>query len=67
MKNRKPFQLKNTLIVYNVAQVVFSIILVIEVSTIQNSHFMFFLCVCEYTCMLVVIFRMIKKNEGNGH
>lgn len=32
MKNRKPFQLKNTLIIYNVSQVVFSIILVIEVS-----------------------------------
>lgn len=30
MKNRKPFQLKNTLIVYNFIQVVFSIILVIE-------------------------------------
>lgn len=33
MKNRKPFQLKNTLIIYNISQVVFSIILVIEVST----------------------------------
>lgn len=32
MKNRKPFQLKNTLIVYNIAQVILSIILVIEVS-----------------------------------
>lgn len=32
MKNRKPFQLKNTLIVYNIIQVVFSIVLVIEVS-----------------------------------
>lgn len=32
MKNRKPFQLKNTLIVYNVLQVAFSIVLVIEVS-----------------------------------
>jgi hypothetical protein len=32
MKNRKPFQLKNTLIVYNIVQVVLSIILVIEVS-----------------------------------
>ncbi|CRK89409.1 CLUMA_CG003158, isoform A [Clunio marinus] len=30
MKNRKPFQLKNTLVVYNVIQVVFSIVLVIE-------------------------------------
>ncbi|KAL7016251.1 hypothetical protein ACKWTF_009976 [Chironomus riparius] len=30
MKNRKPFQLTKTLIVYNAAQVVFSIVLVIE-------------------------------------
>lgn len=30
MKNRKPFQLKNTLIVYNFIQVVFSIVLVVE-------------------------------------
>lgn len=32
MKNRKPFQLKQTLIVYNVIQVVLSAVLVIEVS-----------------------------------
>lgn len=31
MKNRKPFELKNTLIVYNAIQVVFSVILVVEV------------------------------------
>ncbi|KAG5672920.1 hypothetical protein PVAND_003008 [Polypedilum vanderplanki] len=30
MKNRKPFQLKNTLIVYNFIQVIFSIVLVVE-------------------------------------
>lgn len=32
MKNRKPFQLKNTLIIYNIAQVILSVILVVEVS-----------------------------------
>lgn len=32
MKNRKPFQLKNTLIVYNIVQIVLSVVLVIEVS-----------------------------------
>lgn len=32
MKDRKPFDLKNTLIVYNVIQVVLSIYLVYEVS-----------------------------------
>lgn len=31
MKNRKPFHLKNTLIVYNASQVILSFILVIEV------------------------------------
>lgn len=31
MKNRKPFELKNTLIVYNFIQVVLSMVLVIEV------------------------------------
>lgn len=31
MKNRKPFELKNTLIVYNAIQVVLSVILVVEV------------------------------------
>lgn len=31
MKNRKPFQLKNTLIVYNVIQVIVSVVLVYEV------------------------------------
>jgi elongation of very long chain fatty acids protein 7 len=31
MKNRKPFQLKNTLIVYNLVQVIFSVVLVVEV------------------------------------
>lgn len=30
MKNRKPFQLRNTLLIYNAVQVVLSIILVIE-------------------------------------
>lgn len=33
MKNRKPFQLKNTLIVYNVIQVALSAVLVIEVNS----------------------------------
>lgn len=32
MRNRKPFELKNTLIVYNALQVVFSAVLVYEVS-----------------------------------
>lgn len=32
MKDRKPFELKNTLIVYNIIQVVLSVVLVIEVS-----------------------------------
>lgn len=31
MKNRKPFELKNTLIVYNFVQVVLSVVLVVEV------------------------------------
>lgn len=31
MKNRKPFELKNTLIIYNAIQVVLSVYLVIEV------------------------------------
>lgn len=32
MKDRKPFELKNTLIIYNIVQVVLSVVLVIEVS-----------------------------------
>lgn len=32
MKNRKPFQLKNTLVIYNAVQIVLSLILVVEVS-----------------------------------
>lgn len=32
MKDRKPFELKNTLIVYNIVQVILSVVLVIEVS-----------------------------------
>lgn len=31
MKDRKPFELKNTLIIYNIVQVILSVILVIEV------------------------------------
>lgn len=31
MKNKKPFDLKNTLVIYNVVQVVLSVVLVIEV------------------------------------
>lgn len=38
MKNRKPFQLKQTLIVYNVIQVVLSAVLVIEVSFFLIAH-----------------------------
>lgn len=32
MKDRKPFELKNTLIIYNIVQVVLSVVLVFEVS-----------------------------------
>lgn len=39
MKNRKPFQLKNTLIVYNVIQVVLSVVLVIEVSLASPTFY----------------------------
>lgn len=35
MKDRKPFELKKTLIIYNIVQVILSVVLVVEVS---NSH-----------------------------
>lgn len=31
MKDRKPFELKNALIIYNIVQVILSVVLVIEV------------------------------------
>lgn len=48
MKNRKPFQLKNTLIIYNAVQVVFSIILVVEVSLLDHKchYFSNTQCIC---------------------
>lgn len=36
MKDRKPFELKKTLIIYNIVQVVLSVVLVVEVSF--SSH-----------------------------
>lgn len=38
MKNRKPFELKNTLIVYNAIQVVLSVVLVFEVGLDQYIY-----------------------------
>lgn len=32
MKDRKPFELKNALIIYNIVQVILSVVLVFEVS-----------------------------------
>jgi elongation of very long chain fatty acids protein 7 len=40
MKNRKAFQLKNTLVIYNFAQVILSVILVVEVSTKITANLM---------------------------
>lgn len=37
MKDRKPFELKNTLIIYNIVQVILSVVLVVEVSK-QYTH-----------------------------
>lgn len=37
MKNRKPFELKNTLIAYNLVQVLVSVYLVYEVGTLCYS------------------------------
>lgn len=37
MKDRKPFELKNTLIIYNIVQVVLSVILVVEVSAFIDN------------------------------
>lgn len=46
MKNRKPFQLKNTLVVYNIVQVVLSVVLVVEVDfktlNYPSFHFIYF-------------------------
>lgn len=38
MKDRKPFELKNTLIVYNIVQVILSVVLVIEVSFLFQNE-----------------------------
>jgi hypothetical protein len=43
MKNRKPFELKNTLIIYNAVQVVLSVIIVIEVS-MPDRNVINFIC-----------------------
>lgn len=38
MKDRKPFELKNTLIIYNIVQVILSVILVVEVSVFMKTQ-----------------------------
>lgn len=38
MKDRKPFELKNTLIIYNIVQVVLSVVLVIEVKCVTDKE-----------------------------
>lgn len=42
MKDRKPFELKNTLIVYNIVQVILSVVLVIEVSFLFQNELNWF-------------------------
>lgn len=41
MENRKPFQLRKLLIVYNAIQTAFSAWIFYEVSTTQHNHFCF--------------------------
>lgn len=48
MKNRKPFQLKNTLVVYNISQVIFSVVLVIEVNICDHFWLEGGGAVCEW-------------------
>ncbi|KAL1464440.1 hypothetical protein WDU94_004089 [Cyamophila willieti] len=57
MANRKPFKLKTVLVVYNAAQVIFSLAMLWEVSTYlfliftsEYSPFLFF-CVCLFVCL----------------